>query len=124
MQWEGDPADPVPLLGLHKRGQQARLCPNTEEDAPRMKGYAGSIAIDAAGTRVALTSPPGGVVAIFSMDGTPLATIARQDASGVAPGPEGFILTDGLGAVSACDENGLRPLSRQATAWDNHLVKI
>ncbi len=125
MQWEGDPADPVPLLGLHRRGSPARLCPPAETEAYAMKGYAGSIAIDAAGERLALTSPRGSVVQLFAGDGTPLATHPRQDACGVAAAAGGgFIVTDGGGAVSHLTDGGMRSLQTTAAAWDNHLVRI
>lgn len=124
MQWEGDPTEPVPLLGLHRRGQTVQLCPARDEDALAMQGYAGSIAMDAGGRRIGLTSSHGGVVMIFDADGAPLTTIRRQDVSGIAAAAEGFIVTDGLGAVSACNDLGLRALQRQATAWDNHLIRI
>ena len=124
MQWEGDSADAVPLLGLHKRGEAARLCPARDEDTQVFQGYAGSIAIDALAQRVALTSAHGGAVMIFGTDGTPKVTLHRQDASGIAAGVRGFVLTDGLGAVSACDETGLRLLGQTPTAWDNHLIRI
>ena len=124
MQWEGDPALTVPLLGMHRRGSPVRLCPAMEQDAALMRGYAGSIAIDASGSQVAITSAPGGVVMIFGSDGLPRATIRRQDASGIAAGTTGFVVTDGLGAISACDETGLRLLGTTATAWDNHLIAI
>jgi hypothetical protein len=33
-------------------------------------------------------------------------------------------VTDGLGVVSFCDANGMRPVGRNDAAWDNHLVAI
>jgi hypothetical protein len=124
MQWEGDPAEPVPLLGLHRRGAPARLCPPPEGDSLAMRGYAGSIAFDGARNRIALTSPKGGIVMVFDGDGAHRATWRRQDACGVAVGEGGFVVTDGLGAISACDEDGLHLLTRGDVAWDNHLIRI
>lgn len=124
MQWEGDPAQAVPLLGLHRRGEAARLCPARDGDALAMKGYAGSIAFDASGSRIGLTSSHGGVVMIFDAGGAALATLRRQDVSGIATGATGFVVTDGMGVVSLCDEAGVRALRRFDTAWDNHLVRI
>ncbi len=124
MQWEGDPGLTVPLLGLHRRGAPIRLCPTADQDAILMQGYAGSIAIDATGSRVGITSAPGGVVMIFGTDGQPRATIRRQDVSGIAAGKGGFVVTDGLGAINACDDTGLHLLGTAATAWDNHLIAI
>ncbi|SFA60824.1 hypothetical protein SAMN04487972_13117 [Paracoccus halophilus] len=122
MQWEGDPAEPVPLLGLHRRGEAARLCPPDESEAWAMQGYAGSIAWS--GDRIALTSPPGGVVHLFDGRGGFLRAIRRTDASGVAALPDGLMITDGTGAVSRIGAEGLRPLQRFDLAWDNHLVAL
>lgn len=123
MQWEGDPAQAVPLLGMHRRGEPIRLCPPPETDALAMQGYAGSIAHDPA-RGIALTSSHGGVVMLFDRAGGWIATLRRQDASGVAAGPDGFVVTDGLGVVSRCDPSGLTPMTRTEAAWDNHLVAI
>ena len=122
MQWEGDKAEAVPQLGLWRPGSAPRLCPPSEADAFAMKGYAGSIA--ASGGRIALTSPVGGVLMVFSDQGAPLATLARADVCGVATAADGFVATDGQGAVWSCTPDGLSPLSRQATLWDNHLIAL
>ena len=122
MQWEGDPAEDVPLLGLWQPGQPPRLCPQDPIDALTMKGYAGSIA--SAGGLLALTSAPGGALALFDTGGTPLALHRRPDLSGVAAGPAGLIATDGTGTVWAVSRDGLRPLARHALAWDNHLIAL
>jgi hypothetical protein len=123
MQWEGDPAVAVPLLGLHRRGGQVSLCPPPEAEGLAMRGYAGSIALDPV-RGIAVTSSHGGVVMLFGLDGTWAATHRRQDVSGVAAGPEGFVVTDGLGVVSRCDALGLSPLGRAEVAWDNHLIAL
>lgn len=122
MQWEGDTAEPVPQLGLHRAGSAPQLCPAPEAEALAMRGYAGSIAVDRGRGLIALTSAPGGVVMLFDLAGAHVGTIRRQDASGVAEAEHGFLVTDGLGVVSACTREGLRPLMRFGTAWDNHLV--
>ncbi len=122
LQWEGDPDDPVPLLGLWTPGTAPRLCDAAPEDAFAMVGYAGSIA--AIPGHIAITSPKGGVVMIFDAAGQPLATHRRMDICGVAPGMDRFVATDGQGAVWACTATGLTPLQRHATAWDNHLVPV
>lgn len=122
MQWEGDPAEAVPQLGLWQPGQAARLCPPDEAQAFAMKGYAGSIAT--AGGMVALTSAPGGTLMLFDAGGAPLATHRRADVSGVAPGPDGLVATDGQGGIWAVEPAGLRLLARHEVAWDNHLVAL
>ncbi|NUB46258.1 DUF1513 domain-containing protein [Fertoebacter nigrum] len=125
LQWEGDPADPVPLLGLHRMGTSARLCPAPEAEAYAMQGYAGSIAFDASGGLIGLTSPKGGVVQIFGAEGAFIATHSRPDACGIAAADAaGFIVTDGGGTVSHLTDSGFAPLCRGAAAWDNHLVPL
>ncbi|WP_225028193.1 DUF1513 domain-containing protein [Xinfangfangia pollutisoli] len=122
MQWQGDPAEPVPLLGLWTPGAAPVLCPAAEAEMFTLQGYAGSIAC--AGGRVALTSPRGGAVMIFSETGAPLATHRRADLCGVAPLGTAFIATDGAGGLWRATPEALEPLSRADVAWDNHLVPV
>lgn len=122
MQWEGDPAEPVPLLGLWEPGKAPVLCEATPEEAFTMQSYAGSCA--ATGNRVLITSPKGGATMIFALDGTPVATHRRADLCGAAALGDRFLLTDGLGAVWAADDAGLTPLGTGPTQWDNHLVSL
>ena len=121
MQWEGDPAETPPLLGLHRTGSP-QLCALPDTDAPAMKNYAGSIATS--GAMIALTSAPGGVVARFTLDGTPQPLTTRADASGIAPHEGGFLVSDGQGAVSLLSTTGLQPLTTEALSWDNHLITL
>jgi hypothetical protein len=122
MQWEGDPAEAVPQLGLWVPGRAPVLCAPPEGDAFAMQGYAGSIA--ATGERVLITSPKGGVAMIFAADGAHVATHRRADLCGAAAHAGGFVVTDGLGAVWAADDAGLTPLSHSGVSWDNHLVAL
>lgn len=123
MQWEGDPAEAVPLLGLWRPGETPQLCPPRPADAFRMQGYAGSIAMTSGGL-IALTSPRGGVVMIHAADGAHLATHVRADACGVAALATGFMVSDGSGALWTCDDRDLVPLATGGPAWDNHLVTL
>ncbi len=122
MQWEGDPAEPVPQLGLWTPGSAPRLCPPVKAEAFTMQGYAGSIAATA--DRILITSPKGGAAMIFAADGSPVATHLRADLCGAATGGGAFTATDGSGAVWAADDAGLTPLSTDETQWDNHLVAL
>lgn len=122
MQWEGDPAEAVPQLGLWVPGNAPVLCEPPPEEAFAMQGYAGSIA--ATGERILVTSPKGGVAMIFAADGGHVATHRRADLCGAATHAGGFAVTDGLGAVWAVDDAGLVPLSQGKAQWDNHLVAL
>jgi hypothetical protein len=122
MQWEGDPADPVPLLGLWTPGAAPVLCPPADTDMFAMQGYAGSIA--ATGGKVALTSPRGGVLMLFSDTGVPLATHRRADLCGVAPLGDDFLASDGAGGLWRANASIFLPLNREDVAWDNHIVPV
>jgi hypothetical protein len=122
MQWEGDPAEPVPLLGLWTPGSAPVLCSAPETEMFTMQGYAGSIAC--AGGMVALTSPKGGAVMIFAEDGQPFATHRRADLAGVAPLGDAFLASDGMGGLWRADAAALAPLAQASVAWDNHLVPV
>jgi hypothetical protein len=128
MQWEGDPTEAVPLLGLWTPGQTAILCPVPETDALRMRGYAGSIAVATHGD-IAITSPRGGLVQIFAADGRFLASQPRQDVCGIAALPGGlFLASDGMGALLRLtvtdDTVRTTALHSHPLAWDNHIVTL
>ncbi len=124
LQWEGDTAEPAPLLGLHKQGSAPRLCDVPEAEMFVMQGYAGSIAFDADGKTVAITSSHGGAVQTYRRDGSFLAGLSRPDASGIAPGKIGFVLTDGFGSINLLIDQTLTPLATGDALWDNHLVAL
>lgn len=123
MQWEGDPAVSAPALGLWTPGTALRLCPAPDHEAHRMKGYAGSIAQSGDG-RFALTSSKGGVAMVFDAMGQHLETLERADISGVARRGAGLVFSDGSGALLALEQQGLVPLAKGPTLWDNHLVSL
>lgn len=122
MQWEGDPAEPVPLLGLHKRGQAPVLATVPDTEAFTMQGYAGSIA--ALGDAVAITSPRGGAVMVFGTDGAWRATHRRADVCGVASDGQAFVVTDGVGGFGRIGPDGLAMLRAGSDQWDNHLIAL
>lgn len=123
MQWQGDQADAVPLLGIAAADAPLAAHAAGPEDAFAMKGYAGSIA--ATGSMIAVTSPVGGIAMIHDQLGGHLASLRRADICGVAARDDAsFALTDGGGAVWAADPEGLRLLARHPLSWDNHLVRI
>ena len=124
MQWEGDPAEPVPLLSLHKRGANPQLCNVPETEMFTMQGYAGSIAFDRSGQELAITSPRGGAVQIFGRTGIFRAGLQRADACGIAAGGAGFVLTDGFGAISQIVDHAIVTLTQSHASWDNHLVSL
>ena len=122
MQWEGDIAEPVPLLGLWAPGEAPRLCPAADHEMLTMKGYAGSIAAHA--NRIAVTSSKGGAVMLFDATGNPVNTFRRADLAGVAPVETGFVASDGNGALWRVTDDGLTVIRKEGPMWDNHLVAL
>lgn len=124
MQWEGDPYETVPLLGLHRRGEPVVLAEAPLGEQMSMKGYAGSIAFAGDGSEIAITSPRGGRVHRFATDGTYLGHWIRGDVCGLASAPGGYFASDGQGALFALSGERALPLSRHNRAWDNHVVAL
>ncbi len=122
LQWEGDPSEPVPQLGLWTPGQTPILCAPPDAQAFAMHGYAGSIA--ATRDRILITSPKGGALMLFDANGTHTATHHRPDLCGAATNGAGFTVTDGKGAIWTATDDGLIPLVNGQTRWDNHLVAL
>jgi hypothetical protein len=123
MQWEGDPAEVVPLLGLRAPDGALALVEAPEAEAVLMRGYAGSVAWSGEGREVAITSPKGGRAQRFSPEGAFLGSFARPEACGLAPLPGGFLLSDGLGGLVRLGE-ATAPLGATGSAWDNHIVAL
>lgn len=124
MQWEGGDTVHPPLLGLHRKGHTPVLCASPDALASRMRNYAGSVAFDGGGGRVAITCPRGGVTAVFDVDGRFVAMPARTDVCGIGAGATGFLMTDGLGGVMQLTTDTLLPLASFNRAWDNHLISV
>lgn len=124
MQWQGDPYDPVPLLGLHRRGEAVRLLSAPVGLQTEMQGYAGSIAFNGDGTEVGITSPRGGRLHRFTAEGEFAGEWRRADICGLAPAPGGFFATDGGGALHRVTDTGGTPLGLRARNWDNHAVAL
>ncbi|MEM7177550.1 MAG: DUF1513 domain-containing protein [Pseudomonadota bacterium] len=126
MQWQGDPTDGVPLLAFHRPGEADLTL--AEADPPTlatMKGYAGSVAFDRAGDHAAITSPRGGRVMAWHVDGGGPAMWSRMDVCGLTRAADGWIATDGMGGVVALTTDlAPRPIARLPVAFDNHLISL
>lgn len=125
MQWQGDVSSTVPLVGLRKPDGTIKLLMADHDTQSEMQGYAGSVAIDPSASRVAITSPRGGICHVFDVaTGTLAQTIPISDICGVAPGLDGFTATSGNGTVVL--DLGLKSERHVTTdlSWDNHLVPL
>lgn len=123
MQWQGELPDPVPLLGLHRRGAAPVLCQAGLGAQLAMDGYAGSVAMTP--DRVGITSPLGGRVHVFGADGSFRQEVLRPDVCGLAARGADLVATDGMGGILALAPEGIRTLRLVAPrAFDNHLIQI
>ncbi|MFS4436875.1 DUF1513 domain-containing protein [Paracoccaceae bacterium GXU_MW_L88] len=124
MQWQGDTATPVPLLGLHKRGAAPVLAEADLAEQIAMEGYAGSIAWSGDGQEIAISSPRGGRVHVFDANGTFLTRHLRADICGLATANQGFVASDGTGGFWTLKDRLSPGSSHAKRAWDNHLIKV
>lgn len=124
MQWEGDAGAAPALLGLHLQGQTPILAAAPLPDEIAMQGYAGSISFCGDGSEVAITSPRGGRIHRFDQTGRFLGQVSRADVCGLAPQPDGYLASDGLGGLIAVRQDRTEALSRHTCAWDNHIITL
>lgn len=125
MQFEGDTAEAPPLLGLHRRGGEARLLTAGEALQPGLGGYVGAVAFSRDGRRVAVSSPVGGQVHVYdSEDGSLIAAVARADVCGLGLAGDALIATDGMGGVLRLDPGTTPVIAARNRNWDNHVISL
>jgi hypothetical protein len=131
-QWEGERDLHPPLIGLHRRGEVARLIAAPAAVHRRLKGYTGSIAVDCSGTILSATSPKGSMVVHFDLTTERyLGATALTDVCGVSstPRPGELLLTSGEGLAQLDLHAQAGPLEpsvkrRFACHWDNHAISL
>lgn len=124
MQWQGDASDTVPLLGLHLRGQKPQLLQAPIGQQMGLNGYAGSVSYNGVGDTLAITSPRGGQVHFYTAAGDFIGNWKRRDVCGLRAMNDGFLASDGNGALHKITPAGGTPLTVAPRAWDNHIVTI
>lgn len=122
LQWQGAPERNVPLVARLEQGRKPVFLHHP--DTPRLKHYAGSIAVSADGAEMAVTGPTGDQVLFLALDGNPLESETIPVASGVAKAPGGLLITC-AGGVALRQYGRIRRIAVQGGwAWDNHLVRV
>lgn len=87
-----------------------------------MKHYVGSVAADASGSRIAMTSPRGGTMVLWDAErGSILEQRNMADVCGIAPAGTDFLASTGAGQV-ALGTSGAEYSTEEA--WDNHIATI
>ncbi|MEW5755112.1 MAG: DUF1513 domain-containing protein [Pseudomonadota bacterium] len=131
MQYQGDPNDLPPLIGLHRRGGAIRLLQAPDAVHRQMVNYCGSVCVDSSGQWFAVSSPKGNVVTFWSgKDGEYAGKAEIPDGCGIAAGnqPGEFILSSGLGGLYRHQVADGRTRSfdhsDRDTRWDNHMTRL
>jgi hypothetical protein len=131
MQFEGDRRERVPLVGLCGGAGAMHLLQAPAQNELRMRQYTGSIAFDATGEVLAVSSPRGHVVTFWNAwTGAYLCQNEARDASGVVRThlPGKYLISGGDGAIRLADARTGASETLQASngpvRWDNHLCAL
>ncbi|SFN82762.1 hypothetical protein SAMN04488056_102137 [Cohaesibacter marisflavi] len=129
MQWQGDINNAPAMLGLHKRGEEARLLEAPDNEQRVLQGYVGSVALDMEQKLLAASSPRGGVVHQFDTDtGEFLGAIHEEDVCGLAIRDHKLVRTSGMGIVCLSEDMAGTQMDKMRVThryqWDNHLIPI
>lgn len=123
----------MPLVVTHRLGRGPLQILNAPDmSLGRLRNYCGSVAFDASGRVLAVTSPVGGVTAFWNIgDGRFLGVAEQGDVCGLATADRigEFIVTSGLGGAGrvSAGEPRLRAFSDKTVSgarWDNHLLRV
>ncbi|MGQ0457135.1 MAG: DUF1513 domain-containing protein [Hyphomicrobium sp.] len=127
-QWEGDLSNAPALIGSAGIDRDLELIADGEAPARSLKGYIGSVAIDARGSIFAASAPKAGrVVYIDCATGRNVSQSMLRDACGVAGEEDGsFCVSSGFGALRRETPAGsiISEAELATLAFDNHLRRI
>lgn len=126
MQWQGALTQAPPLLALHRRGNKPQVLVAPPDRHRFMKGYGASVAFSQGDNMVGITGSRGGTAHFFhTASGEFAFDVQAPDVSGIAPGGQGFLLTNGRGSVFEVPRSGLERIrDYPGIAWDNHVVAV
>lgn len=124
--------DLVPLVGVHRRGDDVAFFQNHETLLTQMQDYVGSVAVSDAHRVVGATSPKGNVAVFWDMDTQNIVGYHMLfDVCGIAACDHGetFVLSNSAGelryvSATTFKENQSRRIVNAAVNWDNHLFAI
>ncbi|WP_112661643.1 DUF1513 domain-containing protein [Microvirga flavescens] len=131
-QFEGDPNEMPPLVGVMTPDGKTRFLDMPEDDLGALQNYVGSVSLDASGKLAAATSPRGNTIAFWDVSsGQYLGRRRMSDVCGVAAAPiEGVLLaTSGnsgvrLAPVATQELKRLGGTELDRWTWDNHLRRL
>lgn len=123
-QWQGQRTDNVPLLLTHKLGGALNHLAASMNTQIGFEGYVGSVAFDASGSSVAVTSPRGNSIAIYNLLDGSHRVFQTEDVCGVAASERGVVATTGQGLFLSANLSGAQEISSAPVQWDNHLIRF
>lgn len=131
MQYEGHPADQMPLIASHQAFQPLQVFDIPPVIHSQLKQYGGSACFDVSGGFAAVSAPKGNLVTFWKMpEGRFQGSVSIADACGLAAddGIGQFIVSSGAGGlyrVGAVHLNRELIQSEEAMNlhWDNHLSR-
>jgi len=132
LQYQGALEDDVPLVALHRRGEQLQLLRAPQMINQQMKQYCGSARFDSSGEVVAISAPRGDLITFWEeSSGQFIDHIRSRDGCGITAtgNPAEFLVTTGTGKAYLMNpRSGLRnrqPLTLETPmSWDNHLSAV
>lgn len=124
MQWQGD-GPTTSLVGVHRMASSLQLAAAAADDIRGMVGYVGSIAYSKDGNAIAVTSPKGGKLQLYSASSLTLThSMDAHDVCGVAQHASMFLCTTGQGSLKTFGTNEKPNHTVANLKWDNHLVRV
>lgn len=132
LQYQGHPADQVPLALAHHQGGELHILSMPELVRSQLQQYCGSASFDSSGKFAAISSPRGNQVMLWDMQTRAFITsIYAADGCGLAETNKvgEFLVSTGRGKVyqlnAASGKQQLINLEKgNSLLWDNHLTAI
>lgn len=132
LQYEGHPADQVPLALAHRQGEVLHFLEIPEQVRSQLKQYCGSASFDISGRFAAVSAPRGNQIMLWDMQNRIfLSSIYAADGCGLAATNQAgeFLVSTGRGKVYQLNAiSGQRQrvdlVGDQLWLWDNHLTAI
>jgi len=128
-QYEGDPEDAAPLVGVLRRNGALSLRTAPRQWQVRLKNYVSSICVIPNTPWVATSSARGGVVLLWNaLSGQAVHVLEVPDGSGVSGTDGALHVSDGAGRVQgfSIDTDGVAQSTGEERVtrlhWDNHLA--
>ncbi len=128
MQYQGEKQDKIPLI-YSQQGNQALKAFKCKPDIwAKMAQYTASVCIDNGLNIAAVTAPKGDFVSYWDLTNHQyIGDYASSDCAGISLADDGFMLSNGKGALERIAALAQYPIEKQNIAglrWDNHMIRL